>query len=101
MTFDPVPRIKGQGTRQWNLSESHANDQFYGIDELRDVIATLAPEALDVLEVAISDLTTALLDYHAECRARRPQRGASGDIGARVATFPTAPRSTTQLAQNS
>jgi AAA ATPase domain len=30
----PLPRIKGQGTGQRNRSESHANDQFYGIDEL-------------------------------------------------------------------
>jgi len=30
MTFDPVPRIKGQGGRQWNRSESHANDQGIG-----------------------------------------------------------------------
>jgi hypothetical protein len=43
VTFDPVPRIKGQGTWQWNRSESHEHDQFYGIDELGVRPTPLAP----------------------------------------------------------
>ena len=40
-----------------------------GDPPLRDVIAALAPKGLDLLEVSISDLTTALRSHHAQRRA--------------------------------